>query len=216
MADPHGIIAPTKTPPREANRRGHDPRSRPLSESDDIPIGLCQCGCGQRAPIAQRSNPKRGYRRGDPLRYLPGHNPRRRGMLFKKLEDGWRVEDRGYQTPCWIWMRSIDVKGYGIVPVAGRHRKAHVLVYERQVGRIPDGLQLDHLCRVRNCVNPEHLEPVTNAENARRGANAKLTREGVAEIRRALAQGITQAVLAKRFGVCTASISHVATGRTWR
>ena len=50
------------------------------------------------------------------------------------------------------------------------HSRAHRAIYEEMVGPIPDGLVLDHLCSVRNCVNPEHLEPVTQAENARRGA----------------------------------------------
>lgn len=72
---------------------------------------------------------------------------------------------------CWLWTGGKNPNGYGRVfdKGAGALRQAHRLVYERLVGPIPEGLQLDHLCRVRNCVNPEHLEPVTARENTIRG-----------------------------------------------
>lgn len=68
---------------------------------------------------------------------------------------------------CWEWGGSIDPHGYG----RQGHRLAHRLVYERMVGPIPDGLDIDHLCRVRCCVNPKHLEPVTRQTNHLRGVN---------------------------------------------
>ena len=68
---------------------------------------------------------------------------------------------------CWLWTgRTHD--GYGYVSWAGRNRRVHRLMYELLVGPIPDGLHIDHLCRVRSCCNPKHLQPVTNAENLRR------------------------------------------------
>ena len=70
---------------------------------------------------------------------------------------------------CWLWTASKDRKGYGQYRLNGKNRKAHVVVYRELVGSVPAGLQLDHLCRVRHCVNPAHLEPVTCAENIRRG-----------------------------------------------
>lgn len=73
-------------------------------------------------------------------------------------------------TPCWIWQRSDDGKGYGHVQYDGRVRSTHKLVYEEVVGRIPIGLELDHRCRVKLCCNPLHLEPVTHGENNRRAA----------------------------------------------
>lgn len=71
-------------------------------------------------------------------------------------------------TGCWIWMGSIDHHGYGSAKVDGFPRRAHRVVYQRLRGEIPAGLHLDHLCRHRFCVNPDHLEPVTSAENTRR------------------------------------------------
>ena len=68
---------------------------------------------------------------------------------------------------CWLWTGAL-LDGYGIVKVGGGVRRAHRVVFEFERGPIPDGLELDHLCRVRRCVNPDHLEPVTKAENIRR------------------------------------------------
>ena len=69
---------------------------------------------------------------------------------------------------CWIWQGAINAGGYGRVPVR-KGNTAHRLSYRTFVGPIPEGLQLDHLCRVRACCNPEHLEPVTSRENTFRG-----------------------------------------------
>jgi hypothetical protein len=78
---------------------------------------------------------------------------------------------------CWLWTGYSDAKGYGRLNFNGRPQKAHRAVYEALVGPIPDGLQLDHLCRVRGCVNPAHLEPVTLAENVRRGLVGSINRQ---------------------------------------
>jgi hypothetical protein len=70
---------------------------------------------------------------------------------------------------CWIWLAGRNSDGYGSFWNGDHNVRAHRWSYESLVTQIPTGLQLDHLCRVRSCVNPAHLEPVTNAENARRG-----------------------------------------------
>jgi hypothetical protein len=81
------------------------------------------------------------------------------------------VEDRGYSTPCWVWQKCLTEKGYGRaqVPELGRMR-VHRATYQLYVGQIPEGLVVDHLCRVKACCNPDHLEAVTNEENQRRAA----------------------------------------------
>lgn len=87
--------------------------------------------------------------------------------MHEKLEA--RIE-RDPNSGCWLWSGNIKKSGYGYVWLSATKRAcAHRYVYELHRGPVPDGLQLDHLCRTRCCVNPNHLEPVTARENARRG-----------------------------------------------
>lgn len=82
-------------------------------------------------------------------------------------------------TGCWLWTGTLSMKGYGRFNVTDRNNAAaHRFAYESFVGPIPDGLEIDHLCSVRRCVNPAHLEPVTHAENLRRGAERRRLRGG--------------------------------------
>jgi hypothetical protein len=69
---------------------------------------------------------------------------------------------------CWVWIGSIDRHGYGRL-TREPSTLAHRIVYEELIGPIPEGLTLDHLCRNRKCVRPDHLEPVSNRENILRG-----------------------------------------------
>ena len=75
-------------------------------------------------------------------------------------------------TGCLIWLGSL-AHGYGRIGKSRQRgsRYAHIVAYELANGPVPEGLQLDHKCRVRCCINPDHLEPVTQQENIRRGAN---------------------------------------------
>lgn len=85
-------------------------------------------------------------------------------------KDGPIPEYAPHLGPCWLWLAAQNGQGYGVFRLPDRRNvRAHRWAYEALVGPIPDRLQLDHLCRIRHCVNPAHLEIVTNAENARRG-----------------------------------------------
>lgn len=78
---------------------------------------------------------------------------------------------RPHLGPCWLWKAGKDKKGYGHFKWSPSQRmQAHRAVWLLLRGPIPDGLQLDHLCLVKECVNPAHLEPVTGPENMRRAA----------------------------------------------
>jgi hypothetical protein len=70
---------------------------------------------------------------------------------------------------CWLWTAATNEHGYGVVRINKRLFKAHRVSYEIHKGEIPEGLSLDHLCKNRSCVRPEHLEAVTHRENCLRG-----------------------------------------------
>ena len=86
-----------------------------------------------------------------------------------------RVSFASKDDGCWLWEGDIALNGYGRFSFDGGRQYAHRFAYVAMVGPIPVGLQLDHVkalgCEHRNCVNPAHLEPVTLAENIRRGRN---------------------------------------------
>lgn len=77
---------------------------------------------------------------------------------------------------CWEWNAGLDHHGYGAFFLNGGMKKAHRVAYEWEVGSIPGGLDLDHLCRNRKCVKPEHLDPVTRRENLDRGEGSAVTK----------------------------------------
>ncbi len=93
------------------------------------------------------------------------------GTVFERFLAKIRVSDTlsWNGTPCWIWTDRPNHKGYGTLSVKGKHRFAHRLSHEIFKGPIPAGMQPDHLCRIRNCENPDHLEAVTPYENFLRG-----------------------------------------------
>lgn len=122
----------------------------------------CECGCGRSTNIAKLSSTAKGWVKGRPLRFVLGHANR---GTARPLRERWDVDANG----CWIWNGAISRYGYGVFnPCHAKVERAHRRVYQELVGPIPEGLVLDHLCRVKACVNPAHLEPVTTQENTRR------------------------------------------------
>lgn len=138
--------------------RGHNGR---ITVDPDV-VGYCGCGCGLQTNLAPFTDARVGWVKGQPLRFVRGHASAKTPVgLIDYIVDS--------ESECWLWQRAIDRDGYG-----RRHAKpAHRYIYERERGPIPDGLQLDHLCRTPRCVNPDHLEPVTAAENRRRADLAR-------------------------------------------
>lgn len=168
--------------------------------------GLCECGCGEPAPISPVTDRRAGRIKGQPIRFINGHQNRWKGPSME-LVDG------GYGDPCWKWLRCLNNYGYGLIRVDGKSRLAHRHLWERTRGPIPDGLEPDHLCRNRWCVKPRHLELVTRAENARRGSRTKLTLDQAREIKHS---NQTYKALAERFGVGLSTVWAIRTGKNWK
>src|SRR2546427_3190282 len=83
-----------------------------------------------------------------------------------------RIENLSMPVPesgCWLWTASVNNKGYAYITIDGRRRLGHRIAYELWKGDIPEGLELDHLCRVPSCVNPDHLQPVSHRDNVLAG-----------------------------------------------
>lgn len=126
-----------------------------------------ECDQQSRARRMCQKHWRRWRQYGDPTftKYIRGDDAAR-------FASKYTVDDSG----CWLWSGVIDKDGYGKFRIPQAWRFAHRVGYEMHVGPIPASLQLDHLCRVRNCVNPTHLEPVTPRENTHRGEPANRTR----------------------------------------
>lgn len=178
-----------------------------LLDRPAVPAGRCKCGCGGVTPIARCSDTKRGIVRGQHLGWMHGHGGRKSPIRY--LE-----EERGYTTPCWIWKMAKDPHGYGTIQYKNRQCKAYRVFFELKYGPVTPGLDLDHLCRVVDCVNPDHLEPVTHAENVRRGANTKLSRQQVEEIRADTTSKLRE--LAAKYPVGMSQISNIRRGLLWK
>lgn len=159
----------------EAGRRGwceiHYYRWRVHGSADWVPPvrpSVCVVeGCGVGGKLRRgmcRKHYDRLTKYGDPLARPPASRWEWRGWSIE--ERFWAWVDTGGANGCWLWTGMLSTSGYGQF---GKRIAAHRFAYEFAVGPIPNGLQLDHLCRVRNCVNPSHLEPVDPWENWRRG-----------------------------------------------
>lgn len=179
--------------------------------------GSCECGCGQHPTISDKTDRRAGSIKGEPRRFVVGHNRRGFSSHLPLDDSAYEAEDRGYATPCWIWIRGCTSLGYGHVhdPAVGKQRPAYAVVYERERGPVPAGYELDHLCRQPPCVNPDHLEPVSHATNIRRSKAAKLTMEKAEEIRRLHAAGRSKRSLAAEYDVSRTVILAVIRRKSW-
>ena len=113
----------------------------------------------------------RWYRSGQPTT-----NTSQRGLTLEQRLKRRATTGGG----CWLWTGPLS-DGYGQIKVNGKMRPAHVVAYELHVGPVPEGMLLDHRCRIRHCVRPDHLRPVTNKQNLENlsGANRNNMTSGV-------------------------------------
>jgi len=171
-----------------------------------IPYGYCHCGCGGKTNLAAQSSTRQRYIRGEPIEFIKNHNARLKIPTYKKVKNG-----------CWLWQGRLNSKGYGYRWFNSKPgRMAHRVIYELLKGPILKGMPLDHLCRVRHCVNPDHLEPVTTMENNRRSALRKLTIPQVLEIRQLIADGKKHKEIAKLYSISASHISSIGQKVVWK
>jgi hypothetical protein len=172
----------------------------------------CLCGCGENTNLAKQTDISKGWVKGVPLKYLQYH---------KRLSSVDYIINQN--TGCWEWQRHIGNSGYALFTPKGmskNNRKtmlAHRYFYEKNKGPIPEDYVLDHLCGVRRCVNPNHLEIVTQKENCRRGKGAKLSSSTVLKIKNLLkfCQPGGQRKIAEKFSVSQQLISAIKHNRAW-
>lgn len=144
--DPHVVL-----------RERHDGCKVPDCDNDHDAKGYCS------------GHYHRWVRHGDPLAGGPPLDTRSGPERF------WANFTVNRETECWEWQGPDNGVGYGKIKVDGDFLYAHRYGYELFVGEIPDGLVIDHLCRNPSCVNPWHLEPVTQRINSQRGSRATRT-----------------------------------------
>ena len=208
-ADRHGRITNSKTSPSTVRRKRQ--AGFKFSERANLePCGMCQCGCGTKAPLAPQTDRRLGWIAGRPLRYVRGHNNIGRGPLYTIDEI----------TGCWIWARFKDHLGYGKVAYRRNGKQtstqAHRWMYECHNGTVPASLDIHHLCHNPSCVNPDHLEAVSTAVNVQCGLVAHLTTDQVREARERAETGSSMRQLALFYGVSSKTISNAVKRITWR
>lgn len=120
------------------------------------------------------------------------------------------------ETGCWNWNRAFSTNGYGMArkKVNGRTMVAHRYVYIQHRGPIPDDMTLDHLCRNKACVNPDHLEPVPHIVNCQRSDKSILTEDDVRKIR-AMRGVMPYWKIGRKFGVSYSAIACIMNGSRW-
>jgi hypothetical protein len=187
--------------------------------------GLCECGCGARTNIARQNCAERGWVKGQPRRYLRGHQLQNHPRTDPILRFWSHVDRTG---DCWLWTSAKLPHGYGqfrLVP-GETMRKAHRLSYEWAHGPIPEGMGVLHRCDNPSCVNPDHLFTGTQLDNMRdcraknrmplggQRADAKLTVDDVRRIR-ILAKSQSLNSIAREYGVSQPTIRSAVNGTTW-
>ncbi len=167
----------------------------------------CTCGCGGETRTARHTDKRNGQIKGQSLKWINHHHVR-------LTSPPYRINS---MTGCWEWQRYVAPNGYGITCLDGKRMLAHRVHYEKHLGAIPANKQIDHLCRVRRCVNFDHMEVVTQKENIRRGLVTKLTVQKVEKIKRGLktAPRGWQKKEAAKLGIPPGTICAIKGGKSW-
>ena len=216
--------------------RGHDTRKdkflMPPQDTTRIsPVKLCECGCGQPAPISQYTSAPRGYIKGQARRFIAGHHLRgrpRKGKVHPIGPRFWSMVDRRGPDDCWPWTGDLSVRGYGRIWYQGKTRYAHRVSYELHYAPISEGMFVCHSCDNPRCVNPAHLFLGTAADNSKdmtvkgraaegeRHGTCKLKEGDIPAIRKLATEGLTYTEIGTRYGVAYGVISRVVRCETWK
>lgn len=140
--------------------------SSKYTPNPEIPYGYCQCGCGQKTTLASRVYKARNLVKGQPSRYLRGHQLKSPLSPTSQFWDN--VDKSGGDDACWLWTKRKDRDGYGALMLGKKHMIAHRMAYQLVYGDIPAGLEVCHNCPGGDnpsCVNPAHLWLGTHKEN---------------------------------------------------
>jgi len=169
----------------------------------------CECGCGELTDVCDRNDRSRNWTKGQPKRYINSHVLRQFDKPIKYEVDPI--------TGCWNWLLYTRPDGYGQLKYQNITQLAHRWMYQAYNGVIrTEEQQLDHLCRNRHCVNPAHLEIVTQTENIRRGSVPTVSMELALQIREGYVPFvITQHFLAKKYGIDRSAVARVVQNRCW-
>lgn len=177
---------------------------------------LCGCGCGKPTLPATKTRTGQGHLRGRPMAFLRGHRPRRplAERFAEKVRPATDLSPNG-MVGCLLWTAATDGHGYGTILVGDVIRRAHVAAWWLAGRTVPEGHELDHLCRRPACVNVDHLEDVTHANNCQRGATAKLTHEQAREVRYLARAGWRPVDIAAAYSISRSQIHKIKTGEAW-
>lgn len=207
-------------------------------------VKLCECGCGEPAPVAARTC--RGRIAGQPIRFIHGHHlrllPRSDMHVLSRLGVEARrrlqepVEVRFWRKvqkteTCWLFMGRLNEDGYGVFSVNRRSKHAHRVSFELTYGPLSSGLFACHHCDVRPCVRPDHLFKGTAADNTadmiqkgrqrwcvgETNGQSKLSAATVEEIRRLVAAGQARQVdIVRDFRLSPAHVHRLIYGKAWK
>ena len=197
-----------------------------------IPVGYCQCGCGQKTEMAKVTRNRRGYKKGEPLLYLVGHNRNNKNPLDKF----WKRIKKGKENECWEWQHGKFSTGYGrtvltCVGIKGKqglaHRVAWALTFNDGVMPSPKE-EVCHKCDNPPCCNPSHLFLGSHKDNmldaiykgrldnrGEQNGKAILTKEEVLEMRRLRRDGMFFKDIAARMGRKEGTVYYAVMGKNW-
>ena len=169
-------------------------------------VEMYQAGMASRAIAAEL-----GVNAGSVMRAVKKAGIRPRHMGYSELERFWTFVSK-LETGCWRWFGNTANNGYGRFCAKGDRRYlAHRWSYEHFKGPIPDGMEIDHTCGKRDCVNPDHLEAVTHYENLRRAPGSIMNRVKRGEVLGRRKQQLIEKVM-RAWPVCSPFVLDIRGG----